>query len=146
MRTAPGAKRAVTSSPGRLSAKPRTSNPHATFDTVAGAKAVTDSIPALILTCRTKKTLHHRDTESHRKPWISCHPTIELTTVNAEAAKPAEHGAPDRFSGRREAAERNRSRPGHEPARSHNGPCLGRLRLRIPACRVGRPAEPPSAW
>src|SRR5213596_2842488 len=88
MRTAPGAKRAVTSSPGRLSAKPRTSNPHATFDTVAGAKAVTDSIPALILTCRTKKTLHHRDTEAHRKPWISCHPTIELTTVNAEPKSP----------------------------------------------------------
>src|SRR6266852_1835332 len=52
MRTAPGAKRAVTSSPGALSAKPRTSNPHATFDTVAGANAVTDSMAALILTAR----------------------------------------------------------------------------------------------
>ena len=37
----PGASRAVTSSPGASSAKPSTSNPQATFDTVAGAKAVT---------------------------------------------------------------------------------------------------------
>ena len=38
----PGRNRAVTSSPGSSSAKPRTSKPHATFDTVAGAKAVTE--------------------------------------------------------------------------------------------------------
>ena len=37
----PSMNRAVTSSPGDSSAKPSTSNPHATFDTVAGAKAVT---------------------------------------------------------------------------------------------------------
>ena len=42
--TLAGAKRAVTSSPGASSAKPSTSKPHATFDTVAGAKAVTTSI------------------------------------------------------------------------------------------------------
>ena len=42
----PAAKRAVTSSPGASSAKPSTSKPHATFDTVAGAKAVTASISA----------------------------------------------------------------------------------------------------
>ena len=34
----PSAKRAVTSSPGVSSAKPSTSNPHATLETVAGAK------------------------------------------------------------------------------------------------------------
>ena len=39
-------KRAVTSSPGASSANPSTSNPHATFDTVAGAKAVTESMDA----------------------------------------------------------------------------------------------------
>ena len=39
--SAPG--RAVTSSPGASSAKPSTSNPHATLDTVAGANAVTGS-------------------------------------------------------------------------------------------------------
>jgi hypothetical protein len=39
--TPEGANRAVTSSPGASSAKPSTSKPHATFDTVAGAKAVT---------------------------------------------------------------------------------------------------------
>ena len=33
---------AVTSSPGSSSAKPRTSNPQATFETVAGANAVTE--------------------------------------------------------------------------------------------------------
>ncbi len=38
------AKRAVTSSPGASSAKPSTSKPQPTFDTVAGAKAVTDVI------------------------------------------------------------------------------------------------------
>jgi hypothetical protein len=36
--------RAVTSSPGEASAKPSTSKPQATFDTVAGAKAVTASM------------------------------------------------------------------------------------------------------
>ena len=40
---------AVTSSPGSWSANPNTSNPHATFDTVAGANAVTDSMDAPIL-------------------------------------------------------------------------------------------------
>ena len=43
--------RAVTSSPGASSAKPSTSNPHATFDTVAGAKAVTDPSRTSYLTC-----------------------------------------------------------------------------------------------
>src|SRR5471030_1811252 len=47
------ASRAVTSSPGSCRAKPSTSNPHATFDTVAGANAVTASIAALILTATT---------------------------------------------------------------------------------------------
>src|ERR1700750_295120 len=50
MRTRPGPSRAVTSSPGSCNAKPRTSNPQATFDTVAGANAVTAaSIATLIL-------------------------------------------------------------------------------------------------
>jgi hypothetical protein len=40
MRTPPSIQRAVTWSPGRSIAKPRTSKPHATLDTVAGAKAV----------------------------------------------------------------------------------------------------------
>src|SRR5712672_1213957 len=40
-RTPAGASRAVTSSPGRSSEKPSTSNPHATLLTVAGATAVT---------------------------------------------------------------------------------------------------------
>ena len=42
-RTPLSANRAVTSSPGESSANPSTSNPHATFDTVAGANAVTES-------------------------------------------------------------------------------------------------------
>jgi hypothetical protein len=42
IRTPAGAQLAVTWSPGSCSAKPRTSKPHATFDTVAGANAVTD--------------------------------------------------------------------------------------------------------
>src|SRR6266849_2478419 len=46
IRTPEGARRAVTSSPGVSKAKPRTSKPHATFDTVAGAKAVAEAISA----------------------------------------------------------------------------------------------------
>ena len=42
--TPDAAGRAVTSSPGEASAKPSTSKPHATFDTVAGANAVTESM------------------------------------------------------------------------------------------------------
>src|SRR3954471_6470033 len=61
MVTPAGARRAVTSSPGASSAKPSTSNPQATFDTVAGANAVIDSIAAHIL---------------------------PVTTVNAELAEP----------------------------------------------------------
>jgi hypothetical protein len=41
MRTPDGANLAITSSPGDSSGNPRTSNPHATLETVAGAKAVT---------------------------------------------------------------------------------------------------------
>src|SRR3954469_24747749 len=63
MVTPAGARRAVTSSPGASSAKPRTSNPQATFDTVAGANAVIESIAAHIL---------------------------PVTTVNAELAQAAE--------------------------------------------------------
>src|SRR6476469_5563827 len=60
--TPAGASRAVTSSPGASSAKPSTSKPHATFDTVAGANAVTTaSIRALILPAVTTKTQKHQD-------------------------------------------------------------------------------------
>src|SRR5439155_23369453 len=58
-------KRAVTSSPGASSAKPSTSNPHATFDTVAGAKAVTEFIKAIILLV-TKICLPQRHREDRR--------------------------------------------------------------------------------
>ena len=47
MRTPPGARRTVTSSPGEASANPSTSKPHATFETVAGANAVTGSMRRL---------------------------------------------------------------------------------------------------
>ena len=49
MLTPTGTTRAVTSSPGDASAKPSTSNPQATFDTVAGANAVTSVMGSLIL-------------------------------------------------------------------------------------------------
>ena len=62
MRTPPAARRAVTSSPGVSSAKPSTSNPHATLETVAGAKAVTDSIEVNIL-LRSNRRLRVAETE-----------------------------------------------------------------------------------
>jgi len=45
------ANRAVTSSPGESSANPSTSKPQATFETVAGANAVTESTPTSYLLC-----------------------------------------------------------------------------------------------
>src|SRR5260221_12080598 len=52
IRTPEGARRAVTSSPGVSRAKPRTSKPHATVGTVAGAKAVAEAISADTLRLR----------------------------------------------------------------------------------------------
>ena len=53
----PSIHRAVTSSPGSCRANPRTSNPHATLETVAGAKAVTAFIVGAFTAARRSLAL-----------------------------------------------------------------------------------------